>query len=244
MTGRDYTLLPDGEIAVALSDEVTVFAKPLEDFPIDDIYMTWAQGLIYLRCRDYGGGRVEIRDVTLAVIRYSLARVKRAKAGQVRAEREQRERLRKAARYKPKTGSPTPERRKRARDEGSVAQLVAAPKREAASDAAFVYQVPSHMARLHRNGKITNNMLHAASKFHRDWVTAGLVGVRIANLTRVSWGGATDGMIGAVLDARDRIHGICDRLGGFNQPGFQALLAIVGELRTVASWAQDERAGP
>ncbi len=98
--------------------------------------------------------------------------------------------------------------------------ILAAPKREAASDAAFVYEVPSHLARLHRNGKITSNMVHAASRFHGDWVTAGLVGLRIAQLTRLSGGGETDGLTGAVLDARNRIHRICDRLGGFNQPGF------------------------
>ena len=91
---------------------------------------------------------------------------------------------------------------------------------EAASDAAFVYEVPSHLARLHRNGKITSNMVHAASRFHGDWVTAGLVGLRIAQLARLSGGGETDGLTGAVLDARNRIHRICDRLGGFNQPGF------------------------
>ena len=86
---------------------------------------------------------------------------------------------------------------------------LAAPKCEAAGDAAFVYQVPSHLARLHRNGKITSNMLHAASKFHRDWVTAGLVGVRIAKLTRLAGGGATDGLTGPVLDARQKNpHGL------------------------------------
>ena len=182
--------------------------------------MSWAQGLIYLRKVEREDGTLEIRDVTLAVIRYSLGRVKRAKASEVKAARELRQRLRKAARYKPKTGSPTPERRKRALDEGSVAQLVTAPKREAASDAAFVYEVPGHLARLHKNGKITSNMVHAASRFHGDWVTAGLVGLRIAQLTRLSGGGETDGLTGAVLDARNRIHRICDRLGGFNQPGF------------------------
>ena len=36
---------------------------------------------------------------------------------------------------------------------------------------------------------------------------------------------------------------VCDSLGGFGTPGFQALVGIVGELRTVAEWAQGERAG-
>ncbi len=122
--------------------------------------------------------------------------------------------------------------------------ILAAPKREAASDAAFVYEVPSHLARLHRNGKITNNMLHAASKFHRDYVAAGMVGVRLAKLIRVEGGGAADGLNGAVLDARARLHKICDGLGGFNQPGFQVLLGVVGELRPVADWSQGEACGP
>ena len=182
----------------------------------------------------------EIRDVTVAVLRYSRARLRRSRGAKSNAEADQRERIRTDASYKPKTGSPTPERRKRALDEDSVMQLVPSPD----APSARLYQVPSHLERLHRNGRITATMLHAASRFHSDWVMAGLVGVRIAKLTRISGGGATDGLTGAVLDARDRIHKICDRLGGFNGPGFQALVGIVGELNTVVQWAQDERAGP
>ena len=127
MTERTYTPLPDGTIAIALSDEVTVFAALLEDFPIAGIYMSWAQGAIYLRC-PCGEGRVEIRDVTEAVLRYSLARLRRSKGRKAKAEGDQRERIRKGAGYSPKTGSPTPERRKRALDEGSAVQLVASPR--------------------------------------------------------------------------------------------------------------------
>ncbi len=62
MTERVYTMSADGTIiSIALRGGVTVFAKPLEDFPIAGIYMTWAQGLIYLRCTDNGAEGVEIR---------------------------------------------------------------------------------------------------------------------------------------------------------------------------------------
>ena len=240
MTARTYTALPDGTIAIALSDEVTVFAAPLEDFPIGGIYMSWAQGAIYLRYRFLGDGRGQIRDVTEAVLRYSLARLRRSKGRQAKAKGAQRARIRKGAEYTPKTGSPTPERRKRALDEGSAVQLVASPD----APSATLYQVPSHLLRMHRNGKITSNMLHAASKFHRDYVAAGMVGVRLARLIRVEGGAGPDGLNGAVLDARARLHKICDGLGGFNQPGFQVLLGVVGELRTVSDWSSGETRGP
>ena len=118
--------------------------------------------MIYLRCTHYGD-RVEIRDVTEAVLRYSRGRVKRSKANKAELEQRQRDRILRAVRYKPKAGSPTPERRRRATDEGGAFLKIPAPKREAASDPAVVYEIPSHLSRLHRNGKITNNMLHAAA---------------------------------------------------------------------------------
>ena len=239
MTARPYTPMPDGTIAITLSDKVTVFATLLEEFPIAGIYMSWAQGAIYLRFRR-GEGRAEIRDVTEAVLRYSLARLRRSKGRKAEVEADQYERIRKGAEYRPKTGSPTPERRKRALDEGSAVQLVASPDVPNAT----LYQVPSSLLRLHKNGKITNNMLHAASKFHRDYVAAGMVGVRLAKLERVEGGGSPDGLNGKMLDARARLHKICDALGGFNQPGFQVLLGVVGELRTVADWSSGETRGP
>ncbi len=239
MTERTYNRLSDGTISITLPDGVTVFATLLEDFPIADIYMSWAQGAIYLR-RSRGEGRAEIRDVTEAVLRYSMARLRHSKGRKAKAEGAQRARIRRGADYNPKTGSPTPERRKRALAEGSAVQLVAS----ADAPSATLYHVPSSLARMHRNGKITNNMLHAASKFHRDYVAAGMVGLRLARLIRVEGGGDRDGLNGAVLDARARLHRICDGLGGFNQPGFQVLLGVVGELRTVADWSQGETRGP
>ena len=83
MTEGAYTMLPDGTIAVALSEDVTVFASELEDFPIAGIYFSWAQGSIYLRCTDKGAEGVEIRDVTVAVLRYSRPRLRRATASVV-----------------------------------------------------------------------------------------------------------------------------------------------------------------
>ncbi len=149
MTEGAYTMLPDGTIAVALSKDVTVFASELEDFPIAGIYFSWAQGSIYLRCTDKGTEGVEIRDVTASVLRYSRARLRRSKGAKSNAEADQRERIRTGASYKPKTGSPTPERRKRALDEDSVVQLVPSPD----APSARLYQVPSHLERLHRNGR-------------------------------------------------------------------------------------------
>ena len=122
MTERTYVELPDGTIAIRLSDDLTVYAKALEEFPISGIYMSWAQGLIYLRCTENGAEGVKIRDVTEAVLRYSLARVKRSKRRKGKAEADQRERILKGASYMPKAGSPTPERRRRALDEGSAAE--------------------------------------------------------------------------------------------------------------------------
>ena len=116
------------------------------------------------------------------------------------------------------------------------------PKREAASDAALVYHAPDNLARLHRNGTITNNMLNASARFHADWIRAGLEPLRAAAMMRASRG--TGGQAEVTLDARNQVHRVCDRLGGYRSPGFQVLICVVGEGATLAAWSLKERAGP
>ena len=203
--------------------------------------MSWAQGLIYLRAvrRRAGPGEspIAIRDVTLAAIRYSLARVRRASRAQVNGARDLRRRLRAAREAKPKAGSPTPERRR----QGAIERVVA-PKRELANDPAMVYHAPDNLERLHRNHKITDNMLHAAARFHADWIKGGLDPLRAANLMRESR--ATGGETLARMAARDRVRAVSDRLGGNGTVGFQALIHVVGGAMTVAAWSETERRGP
>ncbi len=127
MTEPTYRMTASGEIEVGSPDGGLVFAKPLDDFPIKGIYMTWSQGLIYLRRIERDDGTVEIRDLTLAAIRYSLTRVRRANAAKVKPDRELRRRLRPAREAKPKAGSPTPERRKRGQVEFVIAPSGARP---------------------------------------------------------------------------------------------------------------------
>ncbi len=143
MTEATYEMMNSGEIQVNLPGGVQVFAKLLDNFPVENVYMSWAQGLIYLRKVRRRDGTIEVRDVTLAAIRYSLARVRRAKDAQANGDRALRRRLRAARLATPKPGAPSPERRKR----GPI-ERVPSPKREAASDAALVYHAPNNLARL------------------------------------------------------------------------------------------------
>ena len=68
MTEPTYRMTASGEIEVGSPDGGLVFAKPLDDFPIKGIYMTWSQGLIYLRRieRDavMGDARGQVQHVT------------------------------------------------------------------------------------------------------------------------------------------------------------------------------------
>ena len=233
-------------------DGVAVEAARRKDLPWPDIFMGRhpGAGLCFFRVRRRGApnshpgpgcesGEIEVWECTEAVRRALQRRrdrlnerakeaLARAKQGDVKADA--------------KPGSPTPGRRRRGAEQGLPIERVVAPKREAASDAALVYNAPDNLARLHRNGTITNNMLHAAARFHGDWLRAGLDQLRAANLMRVardSGGEAT-----AVLNARHQVHRVCDRLGGYGSPGFQALIHVVGEAMTVAAWSSGERSGP
>lgn len=248
MTAPTFTDLENGTIRVDLPGNIQVFATLMKGFPITGIYMYWAPGVIYLRRVERPDGTVVIRDVTVATLRYSVNAVrKRVRQGKDRtkdAEQELRRSLEVARKSKPKIGSPTPERRKRGVELDLQVQRVAAPLRPNAADAAVVYYVPDMMAHLHRRGAITSNMAHAASIFHHHFVTAGFVGLRAAKLTRVPQ--STGGIAGQpeeMLDAREKIYFVCRRMGGFDKPGFQALVNVVGEGRSLTAWAEMERGG-
>ncbi len=260
--------LGDGTILVELPGGIQVFAREIENFPIPGLFMTWAQGLMYLRRIERQDGSIVIRDVTLATLRYSVLRARegkerirdaadelrrslvklRVREGKDRAkdvEHERRRSLADARKSTPKIGSPTPERRRRGLEEDLQVQRVAAPLRPNAADAAVVYYVPDMMAQLHRRGAITSNMAHAASRFHHNFVTAGFVGLRAAKLTRAAQ--STGGIAREpeqMLDAREKIYFVCDRMGGFQNPGFQALVNVVGEGRSLRDWADMERRQP
>ena len=47
-----------------------------------------------------------------------------------------------------------------------------------------------------------------------------------------------------MLDARHKVHRVCDRFGGNGSPGFQVLVSVVGEGLTLAAWSLKERSGP
>lgn len=238
------------------ADGAIVKAKARKDLPWPAIFMGRhpEHGLCFFRVRRRGPpnshpepgcelGEIEVWECTEAVRRCLQRRRERdSEAAKEAAPPPLASRARNGA----KPGAPTPERRKRAAEQGLPIARVAAPDREGkASAQAMVYQAPDNIERLHRNGTITSNMKHAAARFHADWVMAGLEGLRAAKLERLPRGtGGIDGQAEATLDARNRVHRVYDRLGGYGQPGTQVLISVVGEGQTLAAWALKERSGP
>lgn len=242
-----------GELLMGDIDEINVIlpsgrhstAIRRADIKMPHVFESRLEQLRYFQLKRDDAGHLYVDDATEEVLAEMVARLKASKGRAKANGKERAARLRATARV-PKPGSPTPERRKRAAAEGMPIERVAGPEREGkASTQAMVYHAPDNMARLHRNGTITSNMLHAASRFHADWIRAGMVGLRAAKLERLPRGtGGIDGQTEAALDARNRVHRICDRLGGFRQPGFQVLMCVVAEGATLAAWALKERSGP
>ena len=233
------------EINVILPSGRYSTATRRADIKIPFVFESRVEQLRYLQLKRDEDGRLCVDDVTEEVLAEMVARLKAGKARD-RANGKQRAARLKASVGAPPPGSPTPKRRKRAAEQGLPIARAPSPKREGkASEQALVYYAPDNMARLHRNGTITNNMLHAASRFHADYVAAGLVGLRAAKLERLPLGtGGIDGQTEAALDARNRVHRVIDLLGGFGQPGFQVLMCVVGEGATLAAWSLKERSGP
>ena len=226
-------------------DGVVIAAEPRRDLKWRFMFEGWhpRHGLRFFRARRLGGEMddpIETVDVTEEYARLARMRLKRGEDKRARRARAT------VAQSRIKVESPTPERRKRAGEQGLPIARVAAPKQEGkASAQALVYQAPDNIGRLHRNGTITSNMKAAAARFHGDWAMAGLEGLRAAKLERLPRGtGGIDGQTEAALDARNRVHRVYDRLGGYGQPGTQALIAVVGEGATLAAWALKERGGP
>lgn len=223
-------------------DGVVIAAEPRPDLKWRFMFEGWhpRHGMRFFRARRRGCDvydPIETVDVTEEYARLARMRLKRGE--DKRAQRAQATVVKNGA----KAGSPTPERRRRGAEQGLPIARVAAPKQEGkASAQAMVYQAPDHLLRLQRQGTITANMLHGASRFDADWLKGGLHQLRAANLMRESR--STGGETLAVMAARDRVRKIFDNLGGFGSRGAQALIHVIGEGMTVASWCQSVRGEP
>lgn len=93
------------------------------------------------------------------------------------------------------------------------------------------------LARLERSGAITPAMRSAGENFHRDFVAAGFVALRAADLNRVHVVGATPPGPGGSIDAKNRLWKALQLVGGLAAPAARALWDIVGCEESLCEWA-------
>lgn len=94
------------------------------------------------------------------------------------------------------------------------------------------------LACMERQRTINAGMRHAGNRFHEDFVAAGFVALRAADLLRESHvhGAAPPGP-GGSIDAKDRLWGAMRMLGGLSAPAALALWHVVGRQESLKDWA-------
>lgn len=91
---------------------------------------------------------------------------------------------------------------------------------------------------MERNGTITAGMRFAGKRFHEDFVAAGFVALRAADLLRIAHvhGAAPPGP-GGSLDAKDRLWRALQRVGGLRSAAARVLWEVVGREESLKEWA-------
>jgi hypothetical protein len=88
-----------------------------------------------------------------------------------------------------------------------------------------------------RVGTITKDMHDAARDFQAQFTIARFDVVRCMPLMRLSGGGGGAELTDAQVDARRRVGGALDALGGLGSPGGSCVWHVVGLQRSVREWA-------
>ena len=92
------------------------------------------------------------------------------------------------------------------------------------------------LGNLRRSGAITETMQDAGRAFQRDFQFAGLDPIRARPMMLPVRGAAQD-LTGGQLDARRRVHGALEALGGFGSPGANCLWHVLGCGCSIREWA-------
>ncbi|MBK8174788.1 MAG: hypothetical protein IPK66_05810 [Rhodospirillales bacterium] len=88
-----------------------------------------------------------------------------------------------------------------------------------------------------RAGTITQEMHDAARDFQAQFTIAGFDAIRCMPLVRLSGGGGGADLSDAQVDARRRVGGALDALGGVGSPAGSCVWHVVGLQRSVREWA-------
>ena len=217
-------------------DGVTVEARRRADLSL--LYIFEGRhpdhGNRYFRARRRGQANgapaaVEVWDVTEALMRYMVTRLKRSRRAQGRSRAERFKRVKVSA-GTPRIGAPTPERRRR----GTVARETIPNIDQSRGEPLNVdiHRAPDRLMGMHKRGTLSAAQLDAAVRFHSAFIAGGLDPARAANMGRVP-GGAGNGLPDAMLDAQHEVFQIYDHVGGRQTSSGLLLRAIVGEDRSI-----------
>jgi hypothetical protein len=88
-----------------------------------------------------------------------------------------------------------------------------------------------------RAGTITKDMHDAARDFQAQFTVARFDAIRCMPLTRLPGGGGPGDLTDAQVDARRRVGGALDALGGLGSPAGSCVWHVVGLQRSIREWA-------
>jgi hypothetical protein len=99
------------------------------------------------------------------------------------------------------------------------------------------YRIIDPLARMRRAGTITDVMYDAAKDFQAAFVLAQLEPLRALPMLRVPGTGRPSELNEFQLDARHRVQGALDALGGLSSPAGSCVWHVVGGERSLRDWA-------
>jgi hypothetical protein len=88
-----------------------------------------------------------------------------------------------------------------------------------------------------RAGTITKDMHDAARDFQAQFTIARFDAIRYTSLVRLPGGSGPGDLTDAQVDARRRIGGALDALGGLGSPAGSCVWHVVGLQRSIREWA-------
>jgi hypothetical protein len=111
--------------------------------------------------------------------------------------------------------------------------------REKDPDGRIVYhhRTVDTLGKMLRAGTISEEMHDAAKDFQASFIVANLDPLRALPILRVPGTGREPELNERQLDARRRVHGALEALGGLSSPGGSCVWHVVGLQRSVREWA-------
>ena len=111
--------------------------------------------------------------------------------------------------------------------------------REKDPDGRIVYhhRTVDTLGKMLRAGTITPEMHDAAKDFQAAFIVAQLDPLRALPILRVPGTGCEPDLSERQLDARRRVHGVLQALGGISSPAGSCVWHVVGLQRSVREWA-------